>query len=217
VAVKRVHRILMEMDGESSAEFQREVSTMRQLRHQNVVLFFGAGRMNEQAFLITEYMARGSLRSVLAGSAPLTWALRIHFASDMAAGLAYLHENMSFHRDIKSSNLLVTDRWVVKIGDFGTSRLCWLCKASVGGSGGSSFAGAMSGIQLPDAESQVLGYGDGDRSMTIGAGTLLWSAPEVLTGSSCKYEAVVAAVVLGGVGFRRGWWTPAFPRAHPSR
>lgn len=185
MAVKRVHRILMEMDGESSAEFQREVSTMRQLRHQNVVLFFGAGCMNEQAFLITEYMARGSLRSVLAGSAPLTWALRIHFATDMAAGLAYLHDNMNFHRDIKSSNLLVTDRWVVKIGDFGTSRLCWLCKAN---NGSGSVTGATSGIQLLDAESQVLGYGDGERSMTIGAGTLLWSAPEVLTGSSCTCE-----------------------------
>eukprot|EP00051_Salpingoeca_urceolata_P021955 m.351263 g.351263 ORF g.351263 m.351263 type:complete len:595 (+) comp19896_c1_seq8:1418-3202(+) len=116
--------------GDMDDSFQTEVEFLMTLRHPNVVLFFGSGTWDGSGsfgvglpFLLTEYLARGSLRHLLASEQELSWDLRCCFVRDAAAGLAFLHSLDCVHRDVKSGNLLVSLTWTVKVADFGTSKL----------------------------------------------------------------------------------------------
>ena len=126
VAVKKLKVTLRECREEK--EFQREIILMRSIRHRNIVLFLGAGRSDNDdcPFLVIEYMERGALSGILHDrSINLTKSQQLRFCLDSAKGIQFLHSLRPprIHRDIKSSNLLVSQDWVVKVADFGSARL----------------------------------------------------------------------------------------------
>ncbi|XP_065188446.1 uncharacterized protein LOC135819210 [Sycon ciliatum] len=107
--------------------FIQEAEVLRSIRHPNIVIFLGAGtdHASKRPFLVMEYLRRGSLYHVIHDRDNVfTHHDRLRFALDTARGMAYLHGSNPprLHRDLKSPNLLVSDKWVVKIGDLGTSR-----------------------------------------------------------------------------------------------
>ena len=126
VVVKRLHRHSL-VEKFAVEEFRRESELMKTRRHQNIVFFLGAGNdLRGEPFLVMEYISRGSLSGILAkDSISITHADRLKFMLDTAKGMRYLHGTQppTIHRDLKPGNLLVTDRWVVKVADFGTARL----------------------------------------------------------------------------------------------
>ena len=80
--------------------------------------------------IITEYLEQGSLADILYGSNRVaddiwTYELVLTCALQAARGMLYLHSHQPpiCHRDLKSSNLVVDDHWVVKVTDFGMSRI----------------------------------------------------------------------------------------------
>lgn len=120
VAVKR----LLAVDEEDLEIYiERELSTLRGVFHPHIVQLMGIVRHGKDVFIITEYVAGGSLRSILKDeSIPLSWARRLSFATDIALAMAYLHHRNILHRDLKSANLLVDEAWRVKVCDFGLAR-----------------------------------------------------------------------------------------------
>ncbi|XP_065194716.1 uncharacterized protein LOC135826012 [Sycon ciliatum] len=102
--------------------FLEEAEILRSLCHPNIVLFLGAGQdiADKCPFLVMEYLRRGSLYDNLHDpKVQLEQEDMLRFALDIARGMRYLHSSNppQIHRDLKSPNLLVSDKWVVKVGD----------------------------------------------------------------------------------------------------
>lgn len=129
VAVKRLRdsiRAMSVFNATITSDFEREIRTLRRTRHRNVVLFYGAGEWAGCSFLVIEYCERGSLRSIIQNSPELLdTSMCCRLALDAAKGMRFLHSlnPPQIHRDLKSANLLVTENWVCKVADLGTSRL----------------------------------------------------------------------------------------------
>eukprot|EP00250_Pteridium_aquilinum_P006238 c16196_g1_i1 orf=670-3183(-) len=124
VAVKKF--LDQDFFGDALDEFIDEVRIMRRMQHPNVVLFLGAVTRPPNLSIVTEYLPRGSLFRILhRPNCQLDERLRLKMALDVAEGMNYLHTSMPIivHRDLKSPNLLVDKNWVVKVCDFGLSRL----------------------------------------------------------------------------------------------
>jgi serine/threonine protein kinase len=99
---------------------------MLRLRHPNVVLFMGAITRVPNLSIVTEFLPRGSLfRLIHRPNNQLDEKRRLRMALDVARGMNYLHNctPVIVHRDLKSPNLLVDKNWVVKVCDFGLSRM----------------------------------------------------------------------------------------------
>ncbi|XVF09488.1 hypothetical protein REPUB_Repub07fG0097400 [Reevesia pubescens] len=114
------------ISGESLEEFKSEVLIMKKLRHPNVVLFMGAVTRPPNLSIVTEFLHRGSLYRLLhRPNNQLDERRRLRMALDAARGMNYLHNctPVIVHRDLKSPNLLVDKNWVVKVCDFGLSRM----------------------------------------------------------------------------------------------
>ncbi|XP_058069264.1 serine/threonine-protein kinase EDR1 [Magnolia sinica] len=124
VAVKKF--LDQAFSGDALEQFRCEVKIMLRLRHPNVVLFMGAVTRPPNLSILTEFLPRGSLYRLLhRPNIQLDEKRRLRMALDVAKGMNYLHTSHPtiVHRDLKSPNLLVDKNWVVKVCDFGLSRL----------------------------------------------------------------------------------------------
>ncbi|XP_038972019.1 probable serine/threonine-protein kinase SIS8 isoform X2 [Phoenix dactylifera] len=124
VAVKKF--LNQEISSDALEEFRSEVRIMKRLRHPNVVLFMGAVTRVPNLSIVTEFLPRGSLfRLIHRPNNQLDERRRLRMALDVARGMNYLHNctPVIVHRDLKSPNLLVDKNWVVKVCDFGLSRM----------------------------------------------------------------------------------------------
>ncbi|KAL2517859.1 Serine/threonine-protein kinase CTR1 [Abeliophyllum distichum] len=124
VAVKKLMK--QDISGNALSQFKCEVDIMLRLRHPNVVLFMGAVTIPPNLSILTEFLPRGSLYKLLhRPNIQIDEKRRIRMALDVAKGMNYLHTSQPIivHRDLKTPNLLVDKNWVVKVCDFGMSRL----------------------------------------------------------------------------------------------
>ncbi|URD94659.1 receptor-like serine threonine-protein kinase [Musa troglodytarum] len=107
-------------------EFLAEAQNLTKIYHRNLVSLVGYCMDGNCLALVYEYMKQGSLRDYLrdkTGCAKvLSWGQRLQIALEAAQGLDYLHKGCKppiIHRDVKSSNILLSEELEARIGDFG--------------------------------------------------------------------------------------------------
>ncbi|KAI3709603.1 hypothetical protein L2E82_39369 [Cichorium intybus] len=123
VAVK----LLSTSSSQGYNEFQNEAELLMRVHHRNLASFVGYSHDNNKMALVYEFMANGNLKNYILDRSnhPLSWEMRLKIAIDAAQGLEYLHHGCRpaiIHRDVKSANILLSEKLDAKIADFGLSK-----------------------------------------------------------------------------------------------
>ncbi|KAG0241960.1 ATP binding [Mortierella sp. GBA43] len=101
---------------------EREIDLLKELHHERIVQYIGSDIEKGHINIFLEYVAGGSIASLLGNYGPFSETLVRSFVKQILEGLDYLHECDIIHRDIKGANILVDNKGCIKISDFGISK-----------------------------------------------------------------------------------------------
>lgn len=112
-----------EDDDETSKRFRREVQTASKLSHPHIVTALDAGQRDGMCYLVMEYVDGVTLSKFVQTRGPMSVDQTVDCILQAALGLEYSHEHGIVHRDIKPTNLLLTNDGKIKILDMGLARI----------------------------------------------------------------------------------------------
>ena len=113
----------VQQEEDSVARFLREAKTASKLQHPAITTIYEFGVQDDLRYLVMEYVEGKTLKQILKDGGPLPTQKLVDIAMQMADALSLAGEKGVIHRDIKSENILLTDRGQVKILDFGLAKL----------------------------------------------------------------------------------------------
>lgn len=126
VALKEIH--LDSEEGTPSTAI-REISLMKELKHENIVSLYDVIHTENKLMLVFEYMDKDlkkymdSYQNPAGGTRGALDAGTVKsFMWQLLRGIAFCHENRVLHRDLKPQNLLINAQGQLKLGDFGLAR-----------------------------------------------------------------------------------------------
>ncbi|XP_054618638.1 tyrosine-protein kinase Lyn isoform X2 [Dunckerocampus dactyliophorus] len=105
--------------------FMEEANVMKTLQHDRLVRLYAVVTKTQPIYIITEFMANGSLLDFLKSDAGCKLQLPklIDFSAQIAEGMAYIEKKNYIHRDLRAANVLVSESLLCKIADFGLARV----------------------------------------------------------------------------------------------
>ncbi|XP_060527636.1 receptor-type guanylate cyclase Gyc76C-like isoform X2 [Cylas formicarius] len=121
----RIRELRFSRKKDISREVMKEMRLLRELRHDNVNSFVGACVLPTSLLLVTDYCAKGSLYDIIENEdIKLDKMFIASLVHDLIKGMLYLHNSLlGCHGNLKSSNCVVTSRWVLQVADFGLAEM----------------------------------------------------------------------------------------------
>ena len=119
VALKEIH--LDSEEGTPSTAI-REISLMKELKHDNIVALHDVIHTENKLMLVFEYMDKDLKKYMDTYGSPLAGEQIKSFMFQLLRGVAFCHERHVLHRDLKPQNLLINRRGELKLADFGLAR-----------------------------------------------------------------------------------------------
>ncbi|XP_055685765.1 mitogen-activated protein kinase kinase kinase 13-A isoform X2 [Lutzomyia longipalpis] len=175
VAVKKVHDIL-----------DTDIKHLRKLDHENIIKFKGVCTTAPVYCIIMEFCPYGTLQNILKDEEVVPPSRLVSWAKQIALGMQYLHSHKIIHRDLKSPNILIGEKEVVKISDFGTCREWNEISTKM------SFAGTVAWMAPEVIKSEPCS----EKVDIWSYGIVLW---ELLT-CEIPYKDVDSSAIIWGVG-----------------
>lgn len=121
VAVKTLKEEMMHLE----EEFLEEAELMKSMRHPNLVQLLGVCTREAPIYIITEFMTKGNLLDYLRSCDhdQINGFVLMYMATQICSAMSYLESRNYIHRDLAARNCLVSDNHLVKVADFGLTRL----------------------------------------------------------------------------------------------
>ncbi|MEU2003414.1 protein kinase [Rhodococcus sp. NPDC019627] len=118
-------KVLSGVDDENRNRFLREQQAMGRLSgHPNIVTIYHAGSTPRgQPYIVMEYHRHGSLEAIIRRDGPLGWEKAFDLGIKISRALGRAHQAGILHRDVKPSNILLTDYDEPQLTDFGIARI----------------------------------------------------------------------------------------------
>jgi len=117
VAIKVPHR-----QGLDFGELLREPRLLASLNHPNIVTVITAEKQDNVFFIVMEYVPGETLETIIVNRGALELTTALDYTCQVANAVEHAHKQGVIHRDLRPANVFVTDRGLLKVGDFGTSR-----------------------------------------------------------------------------------------------
>ena len=122
VAIKFLPRQIAS-NSEERARFKIEAQAAATLNHPNIATIHAIEEVDDEMFIVMEFIEGQELKDIVGATGPVAPTDAINYATQIASGLQAAHEKDVTHRDIKSANIMVTDKGQVKIMDFGLAKV----------------------------------------------------------------------------------------------
>ncbi|KAH9321731.1 hypothetical protein KI387_016370, partial [Taxus chinensis] len=107
---------------DSVKQLGQEIAMLSHLRHPNIVQYYGSETVDDTLYIYLEYVSGGSIHQLLREYGQFGEPAIRSYTRQILAGLAYLHDLNTVHRDIKGANILVDPNGQVKLADFGMAK-----------------------------------------------------------------------------------------------
>jgi serine/threonine-protein kinase len=103
-------------------ELLREPRLLATLNHPNIVAILTAEKQENVFFIVMEFVPGETLESMIARGGALDVPLALDYICQICNAVDHAHRHGVIHRDLRPSNVIVTDSGLLKVADFGTSR-----------------------------------------------------------------------------------------------
>ena len=166
--------------------FEREAKALAKLSHPNIVKVHDFGEFEGAPFLVMEYLPGGTLKEKM--GIPMPWQAAANLLIPVARALHYAHQRGILHRDVKPSNILLTETGDPMLTDFGIAKILDIEEIH-------TLTGSGVGIGTPEymAPEQGLGQQVDARADVYSLGIILY---ELITGRKPFTADTPMAVVI---------------------
>jgi eukaryotic-like serine/threonine-protein kinase len=117
VALKVPHK-----QGVDFGELLREPRLLATLNHPNIVTILTAEKQENIFFIVMEFVPGETLEAIIVRDGALDLGRALDYTCQICNAVEHAHRQNVLHRDLRPSNVLITDRGMAKVADFGTSR-----------------------------------------------------------------------------------------------